>query len=384
MDSLTGMRFAAALMVFAFHFTLFSYLSGGVGKVTEFVFAKGGTAGVSFFFILSGFVLTWSAREADTALRFWRRRLVKIYPNHVATFLFAALIITMSGTAIAAGPAVANLFLIQPWFPGKLGYATSMNPLSWSIACEAFFYLLFPFLLRALRRIPEARLWPAAGLLAVVTTSVPFISYFLVSDAPSTVTLPGQPEGLPPTQLWFVYFFPLARLLDFVLGMLAARIVIAHRWPRTGMLPAAGIFLAGYAAALFTPFYLITVSGVIGFFCVPLIAAASQADRAGRGTVFSGRRWVWLGETSFAFYMVHGLLLAFGWGISVEISGTEDWPVGVGLLLGAVMFTVILLAARGLYRSVERPFVRRFSSPRRPNAAGGAEPVAVDQRKLAN
>jgi peptidoglycan/LPS O-acetylase OafA/YrhL len=41
--------------------------------------------GVSFFFVLSGFVLTWSARPDDIATGFWRRRIARIYPVHLVT-----------------------------------------------------------------------------------------------------------------------------------------------------------------------------------------------------------------------------------------------------------------------------------------------------------
>lgn len=367
-------------MVFAFHFALFPYFSGDTGKAVSFLFGKGGTAGVAFFFILSGFVLTWSARETDTAPRFWRRRLVKIYPNHLVTFGMAALLIMGTpGGVITAGKALANLFLLQPWFFGRTDYAVSMNPLSWSIACEALFYLLFPFLLTGLRKIPVQRLWLATGVLMVITTSVPFISHFFITSAETAPPLPGQPDGLAPAQLWFVYFFPPVRALDFILGMLAARLVITGRWPRIGMAPSMLLFAAGYVIALFTPFYLLTVSGVIGFFIVPVIAAAARRDWEGAGTVFSGRRWVWLGDTSYAFYMVHGLLLAFGYGMAVQATGKEDLPLGVALVMIPITFAFILLVARGLYRGVERPLVNRFSNPRKPTPSGGSPAIVPPQ-----
>lgn len=48
-----------------------------------------GRSALSFFFVLSGFVMTWSARPGDTATAFWRRRAAKIYPLHAVTW-FAA------------------------------------------------------------------------------------------------------------------------------------------------------------------------------------------------------------------------------------------------------------------------------------------------------
>jgi peptidoglycan/LPS O-acetylase OafA/YrhL len=94
------MRFIAALMVFAFHVSLEGvFADKPVGDGYYTAVNKFGFAGVSFFFILSGFVLTWSARETDTARRFWRRRLVKIYPNHVVTWAAAAVLMLALGPA---------------------------------------------------------------------------------------------------------------------------------------------------------------------------------------------------------------------------------------------------------------------------------------------
>ncbi len=80
--SLTGLRFIAAALVFAFHssltnFPLSPFADEDVAHGYEWLFSKAGWIGVSFFFILSGFVLTWSSRGGDTLTSFWRRRLAE-------------------------------------------------------------------------------------------------------------------------------------------------------------------------------------------------------------------------------------------------------------------------------------------------------------------
>src|SRR5690349_6614625 len=54
-ESLTGLRWWAAFFVFTHHMGYLAPL-----PIREFL--KLGTSGVTFFFVLSGFVLTWSAR----------------------------------------------------------------------------------------------------------------------------------------------------------------------------------------------------------------------------------------------------------------------------------------------------------------------------------
>src|SRR2546430_4023453 len=102
LPSLTGMRFVAAGLVFLFH-SLWQnfFVSPDAQKTTFSLFFQGGWAGVSFFFVLSGFVLAWAARPTDTAAKFWRRRFFKIYPNHLLTFIAAAILLS---TVAGAGP----------------------------------------------------------------------------------------------------------------------------------------------------------------------------------------------------------------------------------------------------------------------------------------
>jgi peptidoglycan/LPS O-acetylase OafA/YrhL len=134
----------AALLVFGLHLRNLGYLSGAPVDIIGWPFMAGAT-GVSFFFVLSGFVLTWSARSHDTAAGFWRRRIARIYPVHLVTAVAAMLL----GSAILGQPRptgqqlAANLLLIHSWWPA---WWQTLNPVSWSLACEAFFYATFPVL----------------------------------------------------------------------------------------------------------------------------------------------------------------------------------------------------------------------------------------------
>src|ERR1700710_2004563 len=83
LPSLTGLRFLAALFVFGFHITLSAsptppnhpinpFANPRLATDLEWLFGKAGYLGVSFFFVLSGFVLTWSNKTTDTKSSFWR------------------------------------------------------------------------------------------------------------------------------------------------------------------------------------------------------------------------------------------------------------------------------------------------------------------------
>ncbi|MGW4161930.1 acyltransferase family protein [Streptomyces sp. NPDC004788] len=362
LPSLTGLRFVAALLVFAFHATWqTAYVGGSVGEALGDVFAHAGFYGVSFFFVLSGFVLTWSARPDDTAPRVWRRRLAKIYPNHLVTFAAAAVLMLIAADPFTTKGTLAHLFLVQAWFP-DITVPNTMNAVSWSLSVELFFYLSFPFLLRLLNRVPVARLWPLAATLGAFTVLAPLVGRYLVTGTP----LPFIDDGtLSFEQIWFVYFFPPVRALEFLLGMVAARLVLAGAWPRFGLLPAGLLAVAGYAVNSLVP-YLFGIAGTAALWLTPLVAAAALADERGTRSPVRGRVMVRLGELSFAFYMVHGLVVSY---LHRRLIAGQDLPPAVGaVLLGAALLLTLALA-HVLFRWVETPLVRRLGSPRPAPAA---------------
>lgn len=302
--------------------------------------------------MLSGFVLAWSARPGDTPGRFWRRRLVKVYPNHLVTFAAALVLLATAGQALTPRGTLPNLLLLQSWFP-QLDVQVSANPVAWSLSCEALFYLTFPLWFRLLDRVPAGRLWAGVGAVTAAAFCVPVVSGLL----------PHQP--VPPWapvsewQFWFVYVLPPVRMLDFVLGMLLALIVRKGRWIRLRPAPAALLVLAAYVAADRGPWTYALVAVPL----LPLrllIAAAAVGDLEGRRSPLGTPVMVWLGEISFAFYLWHRLVFIHG---HRRLGAGRSWdtPAAVGIL--ALMLAVTILPARLLHRWVEQPVMRRRAEP---------------------
>src|ERR1700759_5048424 len=93
LPSLTGLRFVAAFLVFTSDVTATKLFSDqGLSDFLSRYVSRSGCLGVRFFFVLSGFILTWNAKAGDPPGRFYRRRLVKIYPNHFVTWLAGLLL----------------------------------------------------------------------------------------------------------------------------------------------------------------------------------------------------------------------------------------------------------------------------------------------------
>jgi peptidoglycan/LPS O-acetylase OafA/YrhL len=148
LPSITGSRFWAAFLVFLFHSSLPSDLAPFADPTIQHIYtvmvSKAGWLGVSYFFILSGFIMVWSAKDSDTVGDFYLRRFAKIYPTHCLTWAIAFIIGAISIYQYKLWS--SNLLLLNTWFDDVRYFFVGNRP-SWSLCIEAMFYLSFPFLL---------------------------------------------------------------------------------------------------------------------------------------------------------------------------------------------------------------------------------------------
>lgn len=332
LPSLTGLRWVAAFVVFAYHVRNLGYFSGRAQGLLSDTMGAGAT-GVSLFFVLSGFVLAWAHRPGTRPTTFWWRRVARVYPLHFVGVVLAVIvahalmpsIVTTSSKAL-----LANFLLVSSWH-GPWWQAG--NPVSWSLVCEAFFYLVFPLLIRVLHGARAGVLWAAVALSVLLVVVVPHL----------VAVLPGQLSAAN---------WPPARLPEFVLGVAVACLIRSGAWRGPGLAVSAVVAVAGFVAADRYPVSPFALNGftLIGF--TLLIAALARADVAGVRTVLSSRPLVALGERSFAFYLVHLLV--------IDTLGAL-WPVADprpaigGLALTVLALAVALLIAAVLHRLVERP-----------------------------
>jgi peptidoglycan/LPS O-acetylase OafA/YrhL len=138
--SLDLLRLVAALAVVAFHY-LFRGAAGepflDVSYQTAAPFALYGYLGVNLFFLISGFVIAWSA-EGERWERFAIARFTRLYPAFLAcmTVTFVVLVLADDPKLSAtAGQFAANLFMFSP----AVGQPF-MDGVYWSIILELVFY----------------------------------------------------------------------------------------------------------------------------------------------------------------------------------------------------------------------------------------------------
>ena len=335
LDTLTGLRGLAAAIVFLPHAGL--VMTGTLRQVDGVIDGAGNRA-LGFFFALSGFVLTWSVRPGDTARGFWQRRFARIYPAYAVTLVLAVLVTgPVQGHPLPVGPFFATLFTVQAWFPSPRWYF-SYNGVDWTIAVEAFCYLVFPLLIRPLSRL---------GLRGRRAVQLVMLATLLVFSIAAAATSTG----------WLSNQFPLARLPEFVLGCTLA-IDAARGSVLLRRVPLGAALLAGAAAWVFVslPVPLLRSLPIITIPVLLLLNAGAVADLAGHRSWLTRPAVVWFGKISFCFYLVHQLVLKV---VATWFVGRVYMP-GQGLIWTVLSFAVAVVAAWVLHRTVEIPGNRLF------------------------
>jgi peptidoglycan/LPS O-acetylase OafA/YrhL len=335
--ALTGLRFALALAVYI------SHVASPAGS-TELVstLMASGYFGVTFFFVLSGFVLTlnyWDRLGSrEGLLDFAVSRLARIYPLYIVILLFLAAL-TGRSTDLPV-----HALALQAWHP-DLGVAYAFNAPGWSIGVELFLYALLPLII-PLAAYVERR-WSPVWLAAVaVLAMVALAALFAGTD------LHDLPPGDPSSAHRWLYRTPLTRIGDFILGVVAARLYVGwrhdHRW---GSVMVYGALLATIVFAtsrdhLFSE-YSWDISYAVPAMLLILGLALAPLNRVSRVLAHPGL--VLLGEASFALYLTHWWLadgLGSGtWATSLD-AGTIANEIGILVFVAATSVAIHLYFER--------------------------------------
>lgn len=333
---LTAMRFFAAMWVVAYHFTP----SLGLGMPS--LIGKG-YLGVELFFVLSGFILSHVYMESFGAGRFRYRdflwaRMARIYPVHMATLAGLGLLaagatavgFNINNQVIRMSSLPAQLTLTQAW---GLGQAGGWNHPSWSISAEWFAYLSFPafaLLIWPLRRRP----W-IAGVLAMALVVILNVGFEAVAGFPLTKA----------TTAWGALRIVPCFALGCATWLLWRSEAIASRKGAVAGVALSTLAIIAAALAGAPDWLTICIFGAL------ILALGSLASTGSR--LLTAPLWVYLGEVSFAVYMVCiPWQLVFEHGVRKVFSLPGDT---LPPLLWAMLYLGVVPAAMALHHLVERP-----------------------------
>ncbi|TDU22588.1 peptidoglycan/LPS O-acetylase OafA/YrhL [Arthrobacter sp. JUb115] len=368
LQMLTVLRFPAALVVFIFHVTLpqIGLLSSEVEShsTLRWLADPAGGLGVTFFFILSGFVISWSHKPGDRVRSFWRRRFVKILPLY---WLSGILAVMINPDRLHLLP--GYLVMSEAWFTHP-ATALGLNAPGWSLCVEAFFYALFPLFIAPLMHKCRTRMRAtvlAVGALIAIAGIVLLATYFNTG-----VAMPLDPN-VKSFGYWIAYVSPLFRLPEFVLGGCLA-IAVRSGWiKRAPILPALVCLICAYILCLYAP----TLWSHRAILVIPsawLILSASLSRTYARGT--DAPRWLMLlGELSFGFYLVHYPVLE----LVAKWSKSSDGLKGISeiITLALTAFVIAVAVAWILYFLIERPLVEAFGRRETLDSSVSRRPMAT-------
>ena len=301
LNGLTGLRTFAAINIVFFHFSnpqWFGFLAPVVNA---------GFASVSFFILLSGFVLAYNYADRARAGaldkgRFWEARFTRLYPVYLLSLLLSWRMVPAEYAAHThgmfwAGMALSPL-LLQGWIPQ---IATFLNTPAWTMSAESAYYIAFPWL--AKMKKPE-RMGPQLARMAAVwgLGMVPGLLYMVLN--PDGIAHPDRWSYGPWLQL--LKYTPLPHLASFVFGVMLAN--LDELVPRPGRLRL-NLGLAGFAGILgilslgpLVPYALSHDGLLMPLFGCVILGLAGENPLA---TLLGARPLVFVGEASYCLYLLH-------------------------------------------------------------------------------
>ncbi len=327
--------------------------------------------GVSFFFVLSGFILYYVYPElptVDAIRKFFIARIARLWFPHVAALLALVILLRSEFYYGGIGPFIANVLMVHAWIP-EWTYFFSFNGVSWSISTEFGFYVLFPLLVWKF----EKTWW--AVLIGSAALAFALILFCTFAEIPNWK--PGQ-GGV--TTLGLLYVNPLARLFEFVLGM-----CVALWWKRLTpqfstsvaiwtVVEIVAIALVVYDLRFFSwrlnhlamtsplPLTYEWTIHVASCFSFALLIFVMAGGRGLIGQALSRQPFVLLGEISYSVYLLHQLLIGV---FRQDFAPTPD------VVTFLIYFAVLIAFSICVYYAIERPgrtLINRLGSRGRPVA----------------
>lgn len=374
----TGIRGLLASYIVLFHVVAFS---------TEWNLH--GSALMPVFFLLAGYSLAIVYGQEQTSFnlkRYYCNRFSRIAPLYYATMLMALPLAIFGhgwvSTSDIASVFATNLFAMQMW--------TSYPPLSfvgpaWTISTLAFFYLVFPWLLRWHQAQSTRSLSRWITTMAVVQAVVFF----------------GLSAAIGPEDVWWAFWashaWPISRLPVFDMGLVAGLLVLrqsgperdhavrvmgvsldqTHRWGRRVDWYAGtfALFVIGLSALqIVVKFDLLGswwMQGVFPYALLVIIVGLSVTGQEANPYTQRFLSWpvfLFLGRISLALYLIHEPVIQYvAWAARPDQAWSFDMPMPVWGI--AIVVPLSLVLATLLERVIETP-VRNFLRAHSPTGSG--------------
>jgi exopolysaccharide production protein ExoZ len=325
-ETIQFLRFIAAMAVVFFH----GYQASTADADDQFGYwFDMGAAGVHIFFVISGFVIMFtsygSKDEGMPTGRFLLKRIVRIFP--IYWICCAAYLAYHTAFGVGYGMPFWNwvgAFFLMPGDSSRI-----IGP-GWTLSFELFFYLSFATVLR-LRALTAVTL---LSILFIATIAIGFVLRF-----PGPLSIAHNPLILEfIAGCWLAYFYGRMRVGSLALG----------------------------AASVVAGTLLFVVGGLIDYRSIPLfivwgipsmfiVAGALMMEESGK-LPSSIERLGRLGDSSYALYLIHVLIIAMLLDVGLRSIVPLDPSLAIGLTMVLAIVCGVLAAA--IFAFVEKPLLR--------------------------
>jgi peptidoglycan/LPS O-acetylase OafA/YrhL len=300
LKALTGLRCFAAINIVLFHFSNPQWFGWFAPVVNA------GYASVSYFILLSGFVMAYNysarARMGEFhTIRYYKARFTRLYPIYLLSLLLAWRVLPQEWVSHSHGMFWAGIvlapLLLQGWIPE---ISTFLNTPAWTMSAESFYYVIFPWMARW--KEPEKirnHIWKLGGI-------------WMLGLIPGTLYILFNPDGIPHPDrfsygpwLQALKYTPLPHLASFTFGVLLAGFDAVM--PRPGFLRLfLGVFgfaaLFGVLASGVMPYPLLHDGLLMPLFGCVILGLAGENPLA---YTIGCRPLVFVGEASYCLYLLH-------------------------------------------------------------------------------
>lgn len=339
------LRALAALLVVLFH--LGGHYRDAGGIFTGLIeFSKWDLFGVDIFFIISGFVISYTVfpkqRNVQSAGTYFRHRLSRIYLGY---WPFALLVLFVIPIHTPENLANVSLFKTLTLTSGHLEFLAL--PVAWSLSYELYFYVIFGLLFCFSNKVIKNVLMV---FFAVILLRTLFIE-------------------LDPFSNWAFWFSPY--LLEFFCGVmifLHRDFVSQRRW----MIPCIALVAAGFWFGKSTD---INQDTRVLFFAISAASIVMLALQLETNRLLVSPRWlVSLGDSSYSLYLSHVLMITAFYKLGLRNMLASQSQIVTEL--GFLAFIVFMLAISHLYyRYIERPVYLKFIKLRLPFTGRSENPT---------
>ncbi|HRD70981.1 MAG TPA: acyltransferase [Legionella sp.] len=338
-EALTSIRFFFALIVVLVHVKLFfpQY------RLLPESFAKYAVTG---FFMLSGMILTHVYQQQNFSIKgniynFYTKRFSRIYPLYILPLLFLIpikLVESFKPEYIPTGslnPAqlayvrdcswgnfVLQFLGLQSIIAGLSQAPYGWNIPGWSVSTEMGFYLLFPFIIPGINKMPKR---PLIALFIILIVIAMVLGYWLST----------YPHASQSALISFVYMNPLIRLVEFALGIISYKLCQERK--------KSSFFLFIFIFFLVVEMFLILVLPQFIFLPVPfhLIVILMYLMVFNPG-LMRARILVLLGNSSYSLYLLHFPILLYLLLLSqMKIISITEWNL-VLICIGLIFLSILI------------------------------------------